>query len=212
MLVQASDLPALAGTPSNAALAVRRLAARAWVAMEGAGVLPTPRHFELWYIHLGGTNPELSARLTALLGKAAIANAKVAYADVYEQVFAGPRWEALAAKCARKQRPLWASTSTKNPAYRDVLYVEELIGADTVDTMPPATIKDFLDHGRVRDSLTEDVAGARKALADLEATGISMAQVTAKLQDDGVASFSKSFHDLIDTISAKRQEMLAHAG
>ena len=93
-----------------------------------------------------------------------------------------------------------------------MLYVEELIGADTVDTMPPATIKDFLDHGQVRDSLTEDVASARKALSDLEAAGISMAQVTAKLQDDGVASFSKSFHDLIDTISAKRQEMLAHAG
>ena len=148
----------------------------------------------------------------ALHGKAAIANAKVAYADVYEQVFAGPRWEALAAKGARKQRPLWASTSTKNPAYRDVLYVEELIGTDTVDTMPPATIKDFLDHGLVRNSLTEDVASARKALSDIEAAGISMAQVTAKLQDDGVASFSKSFHDLIDTISAKRQEMLAHAG
>jgi transaldolase len=148
----------------------------------------------------------------ALLGKAAIANAKVAYADVYEQVFTGPRWEALAQKGARRQRPLWASTSTKNPAYRDVLYVEELIGSDTVDTMPPATITDFLDHGRVRDSLTEDVEGARETLRRLAAAGIDMDAVTAKLQDDGVASFAKSFSDLIATITAKRQEMLAHAG
>jgi transaldolase len=127
-------------------------------------------------------------------------------------VFAGSRWDALAAKGARRQRPLWASTSTKNPAYRDVLYVEELIGPDTVDTMPPATIQDFLDHGRVRDSLLEDVEGARRVFRQIEDAGIAMDQVTRKIQDDGVASFAKSFHDLIDTITAKRQEMLAHAG
>ncbi len=157
-------------------------------------------------------DPQSAAEYHALQGKAAIANAKIAYADVYQQVFAGQRWEALAAKGARRQRPLWASTSTKNPAYRDVLYVEELIGPDTVDTMPPATINDFLDHGRVRDSLLEDVAGARAMIDRLQAAGIDMVQVTQKLQDDGVASFAKSFNDLIDTIATKRQEMLTHAG
>ncbi|HWE64661.1 MAG TPA: transaldolase [Chloroflexota bacterium] len=157
-------------------------------------------------------DPARADQYRALLGKAAIANAKLAYADVYEQVFSGPRWDALAAKGAHKQRPLWASTSTKNPAYRDVLYVEELIGPDTVDTMPPATITDFLDHGRVRDSLTEDVEGAREVMRRLAAAGIDMDAVTRKLQDDGVASFAKSFHDLIETISQKRQQMLAHAG
>lgn len=156
-------------------------------------------------------DPNHAADYRALLGTAAIANAKVAYADVYRTVFAGPRWEALAAKGARPQRALWASTSTKNPAYRDVIYVEELIGADTVNTMPPSTIKDFLDHGRVRDSLEEDVAGARKVLERLAAAGIDMEQVTDKLQRDGVASFAKSFQDLIDTIAGRRQEMLAHA-
>jgi transaldolase len=157
-------------------------------------------------------DPAHAAEYRALQGKAAIANAKIAYADVYEQVFAGPRWDALAKKGARKQRPLWASTSTKNPAYRDVLYVEELIGPNTVDTMPPATIDEFLDHGKVRDSLTEDVEGARETLRRLAAAGIDMDAVTAKLQVDGVASFAKSFSDLLATITAKRQEMLAHAG
>jgi len=157
-------------------------------------------------------DPANAAKYQALHGKAAIANAKLAYADVFEQVFTGPRWEALAAKGARRQRPLWASTSTKNPTYRDVMYVEELIGPYTVDTMPPGTIHDFLDHGRVRDSLLEDVEGARKTMRALAELGIDMAQVTQKLQVDGVASFAKSFHDLIDTIEAKRQEMLARAG
>ena len=148
----------------------------------------------------------------ALRGKAAIANAKLAYADVYEKLFNGSRWEALAAKGARRQRPLWASTSTKNPAYRDVLYVEELIGHDTVDTMPPATIDQFLDHGRVSNTLQADVAGARAILGQLKTAGIDMDAVTLKLQADGVASFSKSFTDLMATIGGKRQEMLAHAG
>ncbi|MDB5059775.1 MAG: tal [Chloroflexi bacterium] len=157
-------------------------------------------------------DPANAAKFQELKGKAAIANAKLAYADVFLQVFTGPRWEALAAKGARRQRPLWASTSTKNPAYRDVMYVEELIGPDTVDTMPPATINDFLDHGKVRDSLVEDVEGARKTMQALADIGIDMAQVTQKLQDDGVDSFAKSFRDLIDTITAKRQEMLTRAG
>ncbi|MDB5075108.1 MAG: tal [Chloroflexi bacterium] len=157
-------------------------------------------------------DPANAAKYQELKGRAAIANAKLAYADVFLQVFTGPRWEALAAKGARRQRPLWASTSTKNPAYRDVMYVEELIGPDTVDTMPPATINDFLDHGKVRDSLVEDVEGARKTMQALADIGIDMAQVTQKLQDDGVDSFAKSFRDLIDTITAKRQEMLTRAG
>jgi transaldolase/glucose-6-phosphate isomerase len=157
------------------------------------------------------SDPDHAADYRALLGSAAIANAKVAYADVYKTIFDGPRWAALAAKGARPQRALWASTSTKNPAYRDVIYVEELIGANTVNTMPPSTIKDFLDHGRVRDSLEEDVAAARKVLERLAAAGIDMEQVTDKLQRDGVASFAKSFQDLLDTIAGRRQEMLAHA-
>ncbi|HVA92935.1 MAG TPA: transaldolase [Chloroflexota bacterium] len=157
-------------------------------------------------------DPSRAAEYQALRGKAAIANAKLAYADVYEQLFNGPRWDALAAKGARRQRPLWASTSTKNPAYRDVLYVEELIGRDTVDTMPPGTITDFLDHGRVRDSLQENVEGARDMLRRLEAAGVDMAAVTRKLQDDGVTSFAKSFTDLMTTIGGKRQAVLAHAG
>jgi transaldolase len=157
-------------------------------------------------------DPSRAAEYEALRGKAAIANAKLAYADVYEKLFNGSRWEALAAKGARRQRPLWASTSTKNPAYRDVLYVEQLIGPDTVDTMPPATIEQFLDHGQVRNTLLEDVAGARAVIDQLKDAGIDMDAVTLKLQADGVASFSKSFTDLMATISGKRQEMLAHAG
>jgi transaldolase len=157
-------------------------------------------------------DPANAAKYQALRGKAAIANAKLAYADVFKQVFTGPRWEALAAKGARVQRPLWASTSTKNPAYRDVMYVEELIGPDTVDTMPPGTIKDFLDHGKVRDSLLEDIEGARKTMKALADASIDMTEVTRKLQDEGVASFAKSFQDLLETISKKRQEMLARAG
>jgi transaldolase len=156
-------------------------------------------------------DPANAETYRALLGKAAIANAKLAYADVYLKVFSGPRWEALAAKGAKRQRPLWASTSTKNPAYRDVLYVEELIGHDTVDTMPPATIEQFLDHGVVRDSLIDDVEGARDTLRRLHDAGIDMDQVTRKLQDDGVASFAKSFQDLLATITSKRNEMMARA-
>ncbi len=157
-------------------------------------------------------DPSRAAEYEALRGKAAIANAKLAYEDVYKKLFNGPRWKALAAKGARRQRLLWASTSTKNPAYRDVLYVEQLIGPDTVDTMPPATIDQFLDHGKLSNALLEDVAGARAVLGQLKDAGIDMDAVTLKLQVDGVASFSKSFTDLMTTISGKRQEMLAHAG
>ena len=153
--------------------------------------------------------PARAAEFRSLMGKAAIANAKIAYEDVFRTAFSGARWEALAARGARPQRPLWASTSTKNPAYRDVLYVEELIGPDTVDTMPPATITQFLEHGTVRDALTENLADAREVLTQLATVGIDLDEVTTKLQHDGVASFSKSFTELIETIAQRRQEMLA---
>jgi transaldolase / glucose-6-phosphate isomerase len=134
--------------------------------------------------------------LESLRGKIAIANAKLTYKK-YQELFGGPRWKALAAKGAQTQRLLWASTSTKNPKYRDVLYVEELIGADTVDTIPPATFDAFRDHGKLRPSLTEDVEAAAKTMADLAKAGISMKEVTDKLLVDGVKLFSDAFAQLL---------------
>ncbi|MBI3961330.1 MAG: bifunctional transaldolase/phosoglucose isomerase, partial [Deinococcus sp.] len=145
-----------------------------------------------------------SERLKSLTGKAAIANARLAYADVFKPLFTSARFQALAARGARVQRPLWASTSTKNPAYRDVRYAEELIGRDTVDTMPPATITAFRDHGRVRPSLEEDVAGARAHLQALAEVGISLDEVTNKLVVDGVKAFADSFDQLLQCIAARR--------
>jgi len=139
------------------------------------------------------------ALLQALMGKVAIANAKLAYQS-YKQIFAGPRWQALASRGGQTQRVLWASTSTKNPAYRDVVYVEELIGSDTVDTIPPATLDAFRDHGRVRASLEEDVEGARRTMNDLARAGISMKQVTDQLTDDGVKLFVQAFDELLATV------------
>jgi transaldolase len=155
--------------------------------------------------------PATAQTCRGLMGKAAIANAKLAYSEVYKQAFAGPRWQALAAKGARRQRPLWASTSTKNPAYRDVVYVEELIGSDTVDTLPPATIQQFLDHGQVRNSLEENLDDAWRVMQELSDLGIHMNAVTQKLQEDGVKSFSKSFNELVATIEGRREEMAAQA-
>jgi len=141
-----------------------------------------------------GSTKEL---LNSLEGKVAIANAKLTYKK-YQELFGGPRWKALAAKGAQTQRLLWASTSTKNPKYRDVLYVEELIGADTVDTIPPATFDAFRDHGKLRKSLTEDVEGGAKTMANLETAGISMKEVTHKLLVDGVKLFADAFKTLLD--------------
>ena len=146
--------------------------------------------------------PAEKERLRMLKGRAAIANAKLAY-RLFRQKFAGPRWEALAAKGARVQRPLWASTSTKNPEYRDVMYVEELIGPDTVDTMPPATIDAFADHGVVEKTVDRKVPAAEGLLKEIEAAGISMREVTDKLLVDGIASFQKSFDDLIAGLESK---------
>jgi transaldolase len=147
-------------------------------------------------------NQQEKERLQMLKGRAAIANAKLAY-RLFGQKFAGPRWEALAKQGARVQRPLWASTSTKNPAYRDVMYVEELIGPDTVDTMPPATIDAFKDHGVVARAVDKKVAVAESLLKEIEAVGISIREVTEKLLVDGIASFQKSFDELIAGLEAK---------
>ena len=142
--------------------------------------------------------------LENLLGKVAIANGKLTY-QRYQRIFSGARWQALAAKGAQTQRVLWASTSTKNPHYRDVMYVEELIGPDTVDTIPPATIDAFRDHGRVRPSLTENVTEAQKVMDDLAKTGVSMKQVTDKLTDDGVKLFADAFTKLLDAVAKNTQ-------
>jgi transaldolase len=143
-----------------------------------------------------------------LQGTLAIANAKLAYAQ-YEEVFSGSEWEALEAKGATKQRCLWASTSTKNPDYRDVLYVEELIGPDTVDTMPRATVDAFQDHGNVADTLTQDADGARKALDDLKDAGIDYEDVVDTLEREGVKKFADSFNELFANIESKRDQLVA---
>ncbi len=143
------------------------------------------------------TDANRRALLTSLQGKIAIANAKLTYRK-YQELVGGPRWKALAAKGAQPQRLLWASTSTKNPKYRDVLYVEELIGRDTVDTIPPATFDAFRDHGRLRASLAENVDEAAKTMASLEKAGISMKEVTEKLVVDGVRLFADAFRQLLE--------------
>jgi len=140
--------------------------------------------------------PEQKKLMESVRSKVAIANAKLAY-ERYQRVFSGPRWEVLAAKAAQTQRVLWASTSTKNPKLRDVLYIEELIGKDTVNTIPPATYDAFRDHGVPRASLTEDVEGARSVMANLEAAGISIETVTADLVIAGVKQFEDAFTKLL---------------
>jgi transaldolase / glucose-6-phosphate isomerase len=150
------------------------------------------------------TDAQQQALLKSLLGKVAIANGKLTY-QRYQRIFSGPRWQALAAQGAQTQRVLWASTSTKNPAYRDVMYVEELIGPETVDTMPPSTIDAFRDHGRLRNSLTEDVAGAQNVMDNLAKAGISIKEVTTKLTDDGVKLFADAFHKLLAAVEKSTQ-------
>ncbi len=144
----------------------------------------------------GSTDADERGRLTALLGKAAIANAKITY-QRSKEIYGSARWKKLADQGAQTQRLLWASTSTKNPAYRDVLYVEEIIGADTVNTIPPATLNAFRDHGHVRKSLTEDLNGAKATMAALEKAGVSMKQVTDQLTVEGVQQFDTAFSQLL---------------
>lgn len=140
--------------------------------------------------------------ILAMRGKAAVANARLAY-RLFAQQFSGPRWEALAAKGARVQRPLWASTSTKNPAYRDVLYVETLIGPHTVNTMPPATVEAFRDHGVVARTVDSEWTAAEQLFHDLAQVGIPMREVTDKLLAEGLSSFQKSFDTLIGGLERK---------
>ncbi|HKM85849.1 MAG TPA: transaldolase [Terriglobales bacterium] len=145
------------------------------------------------------TDPARVVMLQSILGKVAIANGKLTY-EAYQRIFSAPRWKALAAKGAQTQRVLWASTSTKNPHYRDVVYIEELIGPDTVNTAPPATIEAFRVHGRPRQSLTENVEGAQRTMADLASVGISMKEATDKLTADGVKLFADAFRTLLDAV------------
>src|ERR687898_680307 len=148
-----------------------------------------------------GGHDELKATL-------AIANAKLAY-QTYKELFAGEHWEALRAKGASAQRCLWASTSTKNPDYRDVIYVEELIGPDTVNTMPRETVEAFQDHGEVRESLTQDVDGARRTLDAFAQAGIDYDDVVQTLEREGVEKFAKSFQQLFADVESKRDQMVA---
>jgi len=155
-------------------------------------------------------DPSEKERLAALKGKVAIANAKVAYQD-YKRLFSGPRWDKLAAKGAKPQRMLWASTGTKNKDYSDVLYVEELIGPDTINTVPPATLDAFRDHGKPRDSLEENVDEARRVLEELERSGISLDAITEELVKDGVKLFADAADKLYGAVAHKRATVLAPA-
>ncbi|MHB8497455.1 MAG: transaldolase [Acidimicrobiales bacterium] len=144
--------------------------------------------------------------LLALRGKAAVAQAKMAY-RLFSQRFSGSRWEALAAKGARVQRPLWASTSTKNPAYPDLAYVDSLVGPHTVNTMPDATVADFLDHGTVARTVDTGVEEAASIIDRLASAGIEMDQVAETLESEGVASFAKSFDQLIQSLGDKARSL-----
>lgn len=155
-------------------------------------------------------DPDEKARLATLKGKVAVANAKLAY-QRYLRLFAGERWHALAAHGAKPQRLLWASTGTKNKAYSDVLYVEELIGPDTINTMPLATIEAFRDHGKLRDTLQADVAEAQRLLGELDRAGISLQGVTDKLIRDGVRLFADAADKLLGAVAQKRVEILGEA-
>ena len=144
-----------------------------------------------------------------LKGKLAIANAKLAY-QTYKEVFSGDRWEALEDKGASVQRCLWASTSTKNPDYRDMIYVEELVGPETVNTMPRELVEAVLDHGEIRgNTLEEDLDGARKVFDDLKAAGIDYDDVVETLEREGVEKFAKSFKELFADVESKRDELVA---
>jgi transaldolase len=146
---------------------------------------------------------------TKLQGRLGIANARLAYRH-FEEAFSGPRWDFLVGKGARTQRPLWASTSTKNPSYRDVMYVEELIGPDTVNTMPPETLEAFADHGEVRgDTVREGVGKANRLLEKLRAAGVDYDDVVETLEEEGVRKFTDSFDELIEGIRSKRGALAA---
>jgi transaldolase len=142
----------------------------------------------------------------ALRGRAAVAQAQAAY-DLFLRTFSGPRWEALAERGARVQRPLWASTSTKNEAYPDTLYDDTLIGPDTVNTMPESTLDAFEDHGVLTRTIDADPAGARAVLAAVEAAGVDLDDVGRRLEEEGVTAFAKAFDELLDTLGTKAEEL-----
>jgi len=154
-----------------------------------------------------GFDAALAGRLQ---GKVAIANAKLTY-QKYKEIFGAPRWQALASRGAATQRVLWASTGTKNKAYSDVLYVDELIGPDTVNTIPPATFDAYRDHGRPRASLEEDTDAARKTMSDLPRAGVSMKAVTDKLTEDGVKLFADAFDELLAAVEKQAKSLAAPA-
>ncbi len=158
-------------------------------------------------IAAGGPN---AGRLRELLGKTAVANTKITY-QVFKEIFSGRRWEALRAKGASLQRPLWGSTGTKNPAYSDLLYVDTLIGPHTVNTVPPKTWEAILDHGKSHLTIEEDLDGARAVLDALSRAGIDLTQVTDRLEQDGVAAFKKSFDDLSRSLGEKKGEFAGMA-
>jgi transaldolase len=157
---------------------------------------------------LAAVRPAERAALLALRGRAAVANARLAY-QVFREVVESPRYRQLAAHGARPQRPLWASTSTKNPAYPDLLYVETLIGPDTVNTVPPGTLAAILDHARAIRTVDTEVDRCQADLAALEAVGIDLSDVTATLERDGVAKFQESFRHLLDVVANKRARLSA---
>ncbi|MGH9128626.1 MAG: transaldolase [Acidimicrobiales bacterium] len=157
------------------------------------------------------SDPGKAERILALRGKAALAQAKCAY-KLFQQRFSGPRWDALAQRGAKVQRPLWASTSTKNPAYPDLLYVDNLIGPDTVNTMPDATVDAYLDHGVVARTVDIGVGEAEAALDSLKVAGVDMADVTKTLEEEGVASFAKSFDELMQRLTDKANAIAAAGG
>jgi transaldolase len=140
----------------------------------------------------------------ALLGRIGIANSKAAYRD-FGQIFSGPRWQDLLDRGARVQRPLWASTGTKDPERRDTLYVDALIGPDTVNTVPPATLDAFLDHGAVGPSLGEGLEAAEGQLSELAALGVDLDAITETLERQGVESFSQSYRSLLAIVAARRR-------
>jgi transaldolase/glucose-6-phosphate isomerase len=150
-------------------------------------------------------NGEEKSLLESLRGKVAIANAKMAY-QIYQELFSGERWNKLSAKGAQTQRVLWASTGTKNPEYSDVLYIEELIGKDTVNTIPPQTWDAFRDHGKLRNSLTENVEEAKETLSNLEKVGMSLQAATDKLLIDAVRLFVEPFDKMIAAVEKAIKE------
>jgi transaldolase len=151
-------------------------------------------------------NPARAEEAKAFRGRVAVANAKLAYA-LFREKFSGARWEALSSRGARVQRPLWASTSAKNPAYRDVVYVEDLIGPDTVNTMPPSTITAFADHGETKRTVDTNIDAERGLVAKLDSFGVPLGAITDTLLREGLASFEKSFDTLIAGLESKRRTL-----